>query len=104
MYAVITDRSRQFTVREGDVIQCDAMASAEPGQNVVFDDVSLVSHEGNVRVGKPKVDGAKVTGEVLGEGRGPKLTVFRFKRRKDSRTKTGHRQKYTRVRITSIEG
>jgi large subunit ribosomal protein L21 len=104
MYAVISDRQRQFTVREGDVIQCDTIATSEPGQSVVFDHVSLVSHEGTVRVGKPTVDGAKVTGEVLGDTKGPKLVVFSFKRRKNSRTKNGHRQRYTRVRITSIEG
>ena len=103
MYAVISDRRRQFTVREGDVIHCDTIASAEPGQSVVFDQVSLVSNEGDVRVGKPLVEGASVKGEVLGEAKGPKLVVFRFKKRKDSRTKTGHRQRYTRVRITSIE-
>jgi large subunit ribosomal protein L21 len=103
MYAVISDRRRQFTVREGDVIQCDTMSAVEPGQTVVFEEVTLVGNEGDVRVGKPLVEGAKVTGEVLGEASGPKLTVFRFKRRKNSRSRTGHRQHYTRVRIQSIE-
>jgi len=102
MYAVISDRQRQFTVREGDVILCDTMTSAEPGQEVSFDQVSLVSNEDQVRLGKPLVAGASVTGEVLGAVKGPKLVVFKFRRRKDSRVKNGHRQKYTRVRITSI--
>jgi large subunit ribosomal protein L21 len=103
MYAVISDRQRQFTVREGDVILCDTMSSAEPGQEVQFDRVSLVSDEGQVRVGKPHLDGASVKGEVLGAAKGPKLVVFKYRRRKDSRRKNGHRQKYTRVRITSIQ-
>ena len=102
MYAVITDRQRQYTVREGDVIDCDSMANAEPGQSITFDQVALVSNEGNVRIGKPTVDGASVQAEIVGETKGEKLVVFRFKRRKNSRTKTGHRQRYTRVRITSI--
>jgi len=102
MYAVISDRQRQFTVREGDVILCDTMTSAEPGQEVSFDQVALVSNEDQVRLGKPHVEGASVKGEVLGAVKGPKLVVFKFRRRKDSRVKNGHRQKYTRVRITSI--
>ena len=101
MYAVINDRSRQFTVREGDEILCDTFAT-EPGQEVRFDQVALVSNEGDVRVGKPLVEGASVVGEVVGPAKGPKLVVFKFRRRKDSRTKRGHRQGYTRVRITSI--
>ncbi len=103
MYAVISDRQRQFTVREGDVILCDTMASAEPGQEISFDQVSLVSNEDKVRLGKPLVEGASVKGEVIGEAKGPKLVIFKFRRRKDSRCKNGHRQKYTRVRITSIQ-
>ena len=103
MYAVISDRQRQFTVREGDVILCDTMDSVESGQEVTFDQVALVSNEGQVRVGKPLVEGAAVKGEVLGSAKGPKLVVFKFRRRKDSRCKNGHRQHYTRVRITSIQ-
>ncbi|MFT5284524.1 MAG: large subunit ribosomal protein L21 [Planctomycetota bacterium] len=103
MYAVISDRQRQFTVREGDVILCDTMDSVESGQEISFDQVALVSNEGQVRLGKPLVEGASVKGEVLGLAKGPKLVVFKFRRRKDSRCKNGHRQKYTRVRITSIQ-
>ena len=59
--------------------------------------------EGEVKVGKPTVEGATVTGQVLGEHRGKKIVIFRFKRRKNVRRKTGHRQTYTRVRITDIQ-
>jgi large subunit ribosomal protein L21 len=70
---------------------------------VTFDEVLLVGEEGEVRVGRPTLEGASVTGEVLGVAKGEKLVAFRFKRRKNVRVKRGHRQKYTRVRITGIE-
>ena len=104
MYAVINDRQRQHTVREGDVITCDTLAEHEPGQEISFDDVALVSNEGNVRIGKPTLDGVSVKGEIVGPVKGEKLVVFKFKRRKGSRVKRGHRQGYTAVRITSIQG
>ena len=104
VYAVISDRSRQATVRVGDVISCDLNSDLEPGSTVTFDDVLLLSDEGKVTVGKPNVSGAKVTGEVIGETKGEKIVVFRFKRRKNVRVKTGHRQRYTDVKITNITG
>lgn len=102
MYAVISDRGRQFGVRVGDVIRCDHRPNSESGQAVTFDSVTLVSNEGEVRVGKPTLDGAAVTGEVVGDVKGEKLVVFKYRRRKNSRTKNGHRQSYTAVRITDI--
>ena len=104
MYAVISDRGRQLLGREGDVVLCDPEEGREQGSKLVFDRVLLVSHEGEVTVGTPTVDGAKVQGEVLGATRGKKSVVFRFKRRKNVRTKNGHRQNYVRVRITGIQG
>lgn len=103
MYAVISDRTRQATVRVGDVLACDYDASLQAGDTVTFDQVLLVGDEGTARVGAPTVDGARVTAEVLGHFRGDKVTVFRFKRRKNVRVKNGHRQGYTRVRITAID-
>ena len=102
MYAVINDSNQQTTVRAGDVILCDLKADAAPGDSITFDQVLLVGDEGNVRVGKPTVDGATVSAEVLGEEKGEKVIAFRFKRRKNVRVKRGHRQRYTRVRITAI--
>lgn len=102
MYAIIRDRGNQATVREGDEILIDRNAELEAGSTVTFDEVLLVSNEGNVRVGKPTVEGASVSAEVVGPAKGEKLVVFRFKRRKNVRVKKGHRQKYTRVRITGI--
>lgn len=104
MYAVISDKSRQFTVREGDVIYCDLKADTNAGQAVTFDQVLLVGEEGSATIGKPFVDGAQVTGEALDMAKGDKLVSLRFKRRKGVRVKSGHRQKYTPVRITGIQG
>ncbi len=74
----------------------------EAGETLTFDQVLLVSNEGQVTIGTPMVDGASVTAEVIGAAKGPKLTVFRFKRRKNVRVKKGHRQKYVQVRVTGI--
>jgi large subunit ribosomal protein L21 len=103
VYAVIQALGRQTTVRPGDEILCD-LSPAAPGDAIVFDQVLLVGNEGVVTIGKPTVAGAKVTGEVLGEARGEKVVAFRFKRRKNVRVKRGHRQRYTRVKITDIQG
>lgn len=103
MYAVIRDRSRQTTVRSGDVVELDLSGSHAAGDPITFDEVLLVGDEGSVRVGKPTLAGARVTGEVLGEAKGDKLVAFRFHRRKNVRVKRGHRQRFTRVRITRIE-
>lgn len=102
MYAIFSDRNRQHSVREGDVILCDLMEDQEPGSTITFDDVLLISNEGSVTVGTPLVKGASVTAEIVGPAKGPKLVVFRFKRRKNVRVKRGHRQKHTEVRVTSI--
>ena len=102
MYAILSDRNSQATVREGDEIVCDLLDDAEPGSEITFDQVMLIGDEGETKIGTPFLEGASVTGEVLGEAKGKKLVIFRFKRRKNVRRKTGHRQRYTRVRITKI--
>ena len=102
MYAVIQDRSRQFTVRKGDVILCDLNTDKKPGDEITFDEVLLHGNEGNITLGKPTVKGARVTGEVIAEVKGPKVVAFRFKRRKGVRRKRGHRERYTQVKITGI--
>ena len=104
MYAIISDRNNQAKVRVGDEVLCDLMETAERGSSITFDHVLLVGDEGNVKIGKPTVEGASVTAEDVGEERGDKVVVFRFKRRKNIRVKRGHRQSYTRVRITEING
>ena len=104
MYAVISDRSRQTGVRVGDVVDLDLNGSWSAGDSVSFDQVLLLSDEGDVKVGTPHVSGASVEAEVVGDVKGDKITVFRFKRRKNVRVKRGDRQGYTRVKITAIKG
>lgn len=104
MYAVISDRTRQFTVRAGDEILCDLGHEPTPGSKVTFEQVALLGSEGTVKIGKPFVRGAKVTGEVLRAEQGDKVIAFRFKRRKNVRRKRGHRQGYVRVKIQDIQG
>ena len=95
MYAIISDRNNQATVG-GRRILCDLMDDAERGSTITFDHVLMVGGEEGSVIGKP-VEGASVTGEVMGLERGDKVVVFRFKRRKNIRVKRGHRQSYTRV-------
>lgn len=104
MYAVIEDSGQQFRVTEGDVLNVDLRELPEGAKQVEFDRVLLVSDEGKVKVGTPLVKGAKVTAEILSPlVKGPKVQIYRMRRRKASRRKTGHRQKYVQVRVTKIE-
>lgn len=102
MYAIISDRQRQATVRAGDVLLCDFDKSRAAGDKITFEEVLLVGDEGDITFGKPTIAGATVTAEVIGEVKGAKVIAFRFKRRKGVRKKRGHRQHYTQVRITAI--
>ena len=103
MYAIIEDSGQQFKVSEGDVLRVDTRDLTEGAKEVVFDRVLLVAEEGNVRVGRPLVSGATVQAEVLDPlAKGEKVYVYYFRRRKHSRSKTGHRQKYLEVRVTKI--
>jgi large subunit ribosomal protein L21 len=101
--AIISDRTRQATVRVGDLVLCDLRDDLAPGDTVTFDRVLLTSHEGEIKVGAPALDGATVTGLVVAHVKGDKLRVFRFKRRKNVRVRRGHRQRYTQVKITAIQ-
>ena len=102
MYAIIEDSGTQFRVEQGQTLDID-LRDAQKGSSVTFDRVLLVADDKGVRIGKPMVDGAKVTAEVLGESKGPKLEIFKLRRRKNSRRHTGHRQGYLRVKVTAIE-
>lgn len=102
MYAIVEDSGAQLRVEKGQELQIDCRDAAT-GTTVTFDRVLLVADEKGVRIGRPVVEGAKVTAEVLGESKGPKLEVFKLRRRKNSRRHTGHRQGYLTVRVTAIE-
>lgn len=103
MYAVIEDSGQQFRVAEGDVVNVDLRELAEDANEVEFDRVLLVSSEGDIKVGTPLVEGAKVLAEVVDPlFKGEKTYHYYWRRRKNSRKKTGHRQKYVQVLIKQI--
>ena len=100
MYAVIRTGGKQYRVAKNDVIKIERLAG-EAGQTVEFTDVLMLGGESPV-VGTPLVEGAKVVGTLLEQTRGPKIVVFKKKRRKQYRRTQGHRSLLTRVRITDI--
>jgi large subunit ribosomal protein L21 len=102
MYAVIDDRGRQYRVARGDRIDVDLLP-AEKGSRIDFDKVLLIGglSKGNL-LGTPHVEGASIRARVLGEVKGPKLRVFKLRRRKNSRRRAGHRQHFTRIQIEDI--
>lgn len=103
MYAIIEDSGQQFRVCEGDVLNVDLRELAEDAKEVTFDRVLLVSGDGETKVGTPLVAGAKVLAEVVDPDLlGPKIHIYKMRRRKRYRRKTGHRQRYLQVRITKI--
>ena len=94
MYAIIRTGGKQYRVSEVDV---------QEGDEVVFYDVLTVVSDGDVKVGKPTVEGAKVTAKVAAQGKADKIFVFKYKAKSNYRKRQGHRQPFTRVEITSIE-
>ena len=101
MYAVIKTGGKQYRVSEGELLKVEKI-EGNKGDTVLFDNVLMVSRDGDVKVGTPIVEGAKVTGEIVTEIKSPKITVFKMKRRKGYRKKTGHRQKLTVLKIKEI--
>jgi large subunit ribosomal protein L21 len=103
VFAIIQSGGRQVKVTPGAVITVDRIDGAEPGQEVSIDQVIVLEKEGGeVLAGSPFVANVKVLGVIDGESRGPKIRVFKKKRRKGMRRTKGHRSTYTRVRITDI--
>ncbi len=102
MEAVIAVGGKQYRVSPGHVIRVERLPETEVGP-VEFRTVLMANLDGQVTVGAKALAKAKVIGEVLGHGKGAKVTVVKFKRRKNYRRKTGHRQPFTSVRITKIE-
>jgi len=101
MYAIIKTGSKQHKVSEGDVLLVEKLAG-DKGTEVVFNEVLMVSDDTTVKIGKPFVEGAKVTGEVVAQTKGPKLIIGKMKKRKGFRKKTGHRQSLTSMKIKNI--
>jgi large subunit ribosomal protein L21 len=103
MFAVIEDGSRQYRVTPGEMLTVDYRADAKKGDTLTFDRVLLANGGGASAIGQPVIDGATVEAEVvIAEEKGPKLEVQKIRRRKNSRRHTGHRQKHTAVRVTTI--
>ena len=100
MYAIIAAGGRQYRVSQGDVIYIDKV-NQEADSKISFD-VLMIGGEGDVKVGDPILKGAKVEGKVVAQVKGEKITVFKYKSKKNYDRKSGHRQPYTKVEITAI--
>ncbi|MBM7613591.1 50S ribosomal protein L21 [Alkaliphilus hydrothermalis] len=101
MYAIIETGGKQYRVQEGDTLFVEKLEVAE-GDVITIDNVLAVSKDGNLTLGAPTVEGAKVEAKVLAQGKAKKVIVFKFKRKKDYRKKQGHRQPFTKLVIEKI--
>ena len=103
MYAIVADGGRQYKVEEGQFLEID-FRELDEGADFKFDRVLAVSDGENFKLGSPTVSGASVTAKVIGDELGDKIYVQKFRRRKNSKRRTGHRQKYVKVQISKIAG
>ncbi len=103
MYAVIKTGGKQYRVQQGDVIFVEKI-NAQADEQVTFEEVLLVGNDGETKIGTPVVAGAKVEGKVLAQVKAKKVVVYKYKAKKNERKKQGHRQPYTKVEITAING
>lgn len=101
MYAIIKTGGKQYRVAEGQILKVEKLA-AEQGNNIDFDQVLMLVNGDEVQIGSPYLNHAKVTAEVVDHGRGEKINILKFKRRKHHMKRAGHRQDYTKVKIVSI--
>jgi large subunit ribosomal protein L21 len=100
-YAIVEDGGKQYRAVIGESIEVDRYP-LEVGEEIDMDKVLLISDGENVKVGTPFIKGAKIQATVLAQVKGPKVVIFRYKPKERIRTKTGHRQQYTKVRIDAI--
>lgn len=100
-YAIIRTGGKQFRVSAGDVVHIPSLADKNAGDAVEFE-VLAAGDDNSTRIGSPLLEGAKVTGTVVKNGRAPKIIVFKFRRRKQFKRKKGHRQGFTTVKIDSV--
>ncbi|MCL6269469.1 50S ribosomal protein L21 [Sansalvadorimonas sp. 2012CJ34-2] len=101
MYAVIKTGGKQYRVAEGDTLKVEKLDVAT-GETIELDQVMLVANGEDVKIGAPVVEGAKVNAEIVAHGRGKKVTIVKFRRRKHHRKQMGHRQWFTELKITGI--
>jgi large subunit ribosomal protein L21 len=102
MYAIVEIHGNQTRVTPDEVLEVPRMAG-EPGATLTFDKVLMVGDGEKIAVGRPTVTGASVAVEIVGHLRGPKLRIFKFKRRHDYRRRRGHRDELTRIKVTAIQ-
>ena len=102
MYAVVRTGGKQLRVEPGEAVRVEKLEGSV-GDPIEFAEVLLVSADDGAKIGTPLVAGAKVIGTITAQGRGPKITIFKMKRRKGYRRKAGHRQSYTEIRVDKIE-
>ena len=100
-YAIFKTGGKQYRVAEGDTIRVESLDESDGGQ-VEIGDVRMISRDGEVVLGSPTVEGASVTAEVVGHGKGKKVVVFKYKPKVRYRRRTGHRQQYTELKVTGI--
>ncbi len=103
MYAIIETGGKQYKVSEGDIIFIEKL-DVNAGDTVTFDSVKAISKGDDFKVGAPTVEGATVTANVVANGKGKKIYVIKYKSKKNEKKKIGHRQPYTKVQITAING
>ncbi len=103
MYAIVESGGKQIHVSPGEQVKVEKI-DVEVGAKVEFDKILLLNRDGKMELGRPYIEGARVTGTVLEQGRGAKILVFKKKRRKQYRRTQGHRQAFTAIRVQSIEG
>ena len=100
-FAVIKTGGKQYKVAEGQTLKVEKL-NAEEGKEISFDDVLMVSNEGDLKIGAPKVEGVKVSAKVVKNGRAKKIIVFKYRAKKRYKKKAGHRQDFTEIQITKI--
>ena len=101
-YAIIRTGGKQFRVSPGDVLRVPTLADKSEGDKIEFNEVLVSGDSNGTRIGVPTIAGARVTATVVKNGRGPKIIVFKFKRRKHYKRTKGHRQGFTAIKIDSI--
>jgi large subunit ribosomal protein L21 len=102
MYAVVQTGGKQYLVREGDQLLLEKLPG-KASEKITFEDVLFIEKDGKHMIGQPTVSGAQVVASIIDQEKGPKITIFKFRRRKNSKRKTGHRQELTRIKIESIK-
>ena len=102
MYAVIKTGGKQYKVAKDQTVKIEKLTQ-DVGEKVTFDDILMVADGEDIKIGQPTVKGSKVTAEVVAHGRGDKVRIIKFKRRKHYRKQQGHRQYYTEIKVTGIK-